>query len=482
MNTELLSISDLGNYELSIDKKRKWKLDFIINNGELVIISHKLFSNGVPIDHFLQNSTSEITYHLQDKWLRFDCTLDSYSVILSYVRNNRYKILYLFKHFRNNDTFQQDIEFKRVLIGSPLINRFFLDKSNLRVLKNLNSNDSNDTYRIISKSLYKFNLNLKVENSTSKNIVFDIFLKSRTINNPSHLELNDSMEANILFSFSTCQTNDSFTFEEIRLIKNLVSEFISFISFERTDEIECIDLLTSDHRYNLLFSNDQLENINPHLRRIVNFSDIKRKGMQTIMQSLLNHEIRTRLLYPIVSGFAYDIDILRLSSVLEQEVSLNAKYKTVSLKTRKGIDYETIDKFVKSHKNSLKKEFIDDFNSAIGVFEKFDGRLANKLKFSHEFLLSFYDSKPKVDTWEYITNEKVVQRIKNVRHGIAHDLKEEKYTDWQPRDVFFLQAMVYALILKRLKLPKPTIQVICFKIFEMLEFEFIQVQTKHRKR
>lgn len=469
MNYDINWISDSGIYNTPVKDGRVWSCSFIIHQGKLVLISCQLSINGEKIGSDGSTVTREIVSSFHNCWVRLCGCNAQYYVLSRQTNNNEFEIQFLYRHYgdsQNDDITKITID--KVMIASPIINQFYIDSANLSELKKAPSKGINYTFKLLKKN---FTLDMPAVN-VKKKINFDFALETESLESRFLVDgISSSIDVKVLLCFY-CNNNENFSFEEIQHLTMIAHDFLSFICFEEVDALTGIELLTVGcnglsecHRLYI----PEAKSFPNRERPIINYSDLKLNGMKAVIQELLNGSIDTRLMFPIRKGMIYNVDILRYCAAIEYEVGQNSKYEKTAKKICKGIGYNNINAQLSKLKKSVKSEYLDDFNSAVMVFKKFDGRLASKLMFAHEQLLALYDEKIQKDSWLYVTNERVTTRIKNLRNGLAHGLREERYRSWQSRDTDFLQAMLYMLILSRLKVSKPVIRKVCIKAFGLLE-------------
>ncbi len=480
MEYSIKSISDSGTYNTPLKNGRTWRCDFIIHDGLFVLVSNLLTVNGEEIVPGNEVVTKEIISLFHEQWVRLQGCNTQYDVYLQNTHDNEFEIQLLYRYYaETKDDNAKRLSFDAVFFSSPTINRYYLDSYNISAYRQLPTKNLSHTFKMAKKS---FKLSMPYGNGM-KEIDFDFAYKVEDTD--AHFsfltKLSYSTEIKVMFCFRCA--NGGFSLEDIGILYQMVNNYLSFICFEQVDDLCGIDLFQNNEEgypeLHKLYSASKDKSVNKK-RPIINFSDIKAAGMKAIMEELFKNGIDISLILPIQSGMVFNVDVLRYCAAIEYEVSFNNNYKKIAEKIRKGIGHNNIKKSLIKLKKSVRNEYKDDFASAIMVFEKFDGRLASKLNFAYGEILALYNEKAQKDSFLYITNESVIKRVKNVRNGLGHGLRDEKNRLWQTRDVDYLQAMAYMLILTRLKVSKSVIKHICVKAFGLLD-DLLHRQNKQKK-
>lgn len=460
---ELKQVTGGGNCSIQIASDKAIRhFAFQIYNGKFILYPTKV----ITIDGNEEESLHlpflfpEEIVKLDNKWTRFQdhCKQLSHDVFLSHSHGLTFDIL----HYKQNNNKQEEIKTDTVLFFSPIINNFYNDNKNIVAFKKVKGikRSLNDFRKSI------FSLQITKENRAKKKVDFCIGFR-QTQQNFSLRECIDTVQIDTSFSFFV-EEGQELDLEDIEKLIGLVNDFVSFVSFEQIKsimEISLSGIKESGDRV-LLHNFHTINNYKPknELRPIINFSELEVSGMQSIMQDLLDNNIDTGLIFPLQDGMIYNVDILRYCAAIEYEVGQRADYKIIQQSIREKIKYDELHKTLQEHKNLVSKDYENEFDSAVGVFEKFDSSLILKLRFTHEKLLSYFNAKVESGGLLYITYDKITKRVKDLRNGLAHGLRKDKNRIWFSKDEQFLRALIYMLILTRNKTKEDGMKQILVKI------------------
>lgn len=386
--------------------------------------------------------------------------LVNFSILLGYGYVNRGNISFNINCIvRYNPNFDRKTQspntFKGICFSALAIDYFIghedglLDKSIHILSKFKDENDDNNSI-IGEPTKHKF---------TYKGIEYELYFM--TI---GRFEYEKRFPFNI-FSTLNIESSKNISLEELYDLLNLIKLLLQFISNKRYVDIDEIFIREGNKRFdfNGMVKINNLKLMEPNKWNIIPYSIIKDK-LDNLLQEIADNNICFRSLFNYEKDKISTVDIMNICACFESQ--FDKTYPDFKNQNFKKVKREIVDYITKMPNNYNYLE-LEEMNNIINGIKNYTDTLKSKLQYALDDFVNIYElggGKVKFDFGDNYVD--MPNRFKNARNALDHGNIKYQLSNRDYYDVDLVRAIIYMMILKKIKMPSEQIKECIRKIIK----------------
>jgi hypothetical protein len=433
-------------------ERRKYTYSLDEDNNKLILIPHSK-----EINEF------SIVKELMGKWIYLKGDeLANFSALLGYGHVHRgnmcFDITCLVRYFPDfNKKVQKPGTFKSISFSSLAIDYFIghknglLDKS-INILSKFKNDENNDD-EIEEPKKHKF-----IYKGNEYNLYF------MTI---GRFEFEKRFPFNI-FSTLNIESSKNINLDELYDLVNLIRLFLQFISNRRVIDIDEIFIMKENESFdfNGTVKLNNFKLMEPSKWNIITY-DLIKDNLSNLLQEIADNNICFRSLFNYESDKINSVDIMNICASFESQ--FNNTYPNFKNKDFKKVKKEIIE-YLKIMPNNYNTSELEEMNNIINGIKNYNDTLKSKLQYALEEFIKIYESgggKVNFDFGKDYIN--MPNRFKNARNALDHGNVKYELSNQEYFDVNLVRAIIYMMILKKIKLSDEQIKMCIRKIIKGIE-------------
>lgn len=271
-----------------------------------------------------------------------------------------------------------------------------------------------------------------------------------------------------IFSTLNIESSKNINLDELYDLVNLIRLFLQFISNRRVIDIDEIFIMKENESFDF---NGTVKLNNFKLMELSKWNiityDLIKDNLSNLLQEIADNNICFRSLFNYESDKINSVDIMNICASFESQ--FNNTYPNFKNKDFKKVKKEIIE-YLKIMPNNYNTSELEEMNNIINGIKNYNDTLKSKLQYALEEFIKIYESgggKVNFDFGKDYIN--MPNRFKNARNALDHGNVKYELSNQEYFDVNLVRAIIYMMILKKIKLSDEQIKMCIRKIIKGIE-------------